>query len=192
MRFVWLLLVCACSATPPPAPAPAPPAPIAEDAPEPSLEDADAKVLAGYQKFTSEGGYYEVMLPAPPEEQYTETERNKVPMHMATLEHGDAVFIVTWAEMPATDFDSAAALQGGVSSLDNSLDPGTVESTPVKVQGHDGFDSRGMKNGAPFFCRMFIVNTRLYQIMAIGKPEAEAQAFIRSFHLTGEPPRPLR
>ncbi len=160
------------------------PPPSAKRTEESPADDASvAASLPGYRKFFSAPGRYEVMFPAPPKETEKALSDNST-LHTALSEkNNDQALSVGWQEL-ADPIGVEAAKNATAGLIDD------VKVTKIKVLGRfDGYEivGRHQKTHTMWRSRLFYAEGRMYQVVTLGLPEGEANAFLRSFKLVSAP-----
>ncbi len=149
---------------------------------------------AEFKELSPTGSGFKVLMPGTPKEM-TPVTATGIQMKTYVARDKDGRYIVTYADMPIPDNESSAQVQ---SRLDDCRD-GQVGSYPggqlasesqIKLSGkYPGRDIRVVEPSKQRYTRshFFIVNKRLYEIIAIGAQSwvdsAETNAFLDSFAL---------
>jgi len=138
-----------------------------------------------YKTFKSDVGKYEIMMPGVPAVT-TSASENGAAVNQALVDGGDTAYIVAVADFPA---GSPLSLDGTRDGIKKGIDNATHKS--VKILGkYDGYEVKGTKvaNGKPvsLISVVFIKARRLYTMVSVGIPDAEAAAWAASFKLTDE------
>jgi hypothetical protein len=143
-------------------------------------------------KFTSEAGGFSVLLPGEPKHQVTEVGAAKEKQHQFMAGSAEGVYIVSYQDNPNLEGsvakDLAAALVVGRDRMIEVFRGKMLESKVMPLaKKRPGLDFRVTIPQAQgeARCRFYMVGTRPYQIIAIGKPEfanaAQAKQVIDSF-----------
>lgn len=143
-----------------------------------------------FKEYTSAVGKYKVQLPGSPKEE----SRNAAgtTLNAAAVQQKDGVYAVVWSDLP---------IQAGESTngrLDRSRDETLANiKAPLKAESMimlDGkYEGRDFQADLPggkglLHARIYLVGTRLYQVMVVGKPtwvsSADSLKFLESFEVT--------
>ena len=127
------------------------------------------------QPVTNAGGKYKVLMPGTPK---TQTQPAAgMTMHVQSYEEGDGAFMVAYVDTPIPENESEAQIQ---SRLDGSRDGALgnisgklVSESQIKLaEKYHGREFRGdiPKLKGVVVARVYLVGSRLYQVMAVGKP----------------------
>lgn len=145
----------------------------------PADDASQSAALVGYRKFSSALGRYEVMFPAPPKETEKALSDHST-LHTALSEkNNDQALSVGWQELA-----DPVGVEGAKNATAGLIDDAKV--TKIKVLGrYDGYEivGRHQKTHTMWRSRLFYAEGRMYQVVTLGLPEAEANAFLRSFKL---------
>lgn len=147
---------------------------------KPATPPKPADPLAGFNKFTSAGGGYEVMMPGTPkeEEQSAPTAAGVMKLHMAMSELPNGAYFAQYTDMGNAPMDLDGAVTGmGITSP-------TVKT--VKVLGkYDAREVEGTKQGVKVFAQIFAIDKKFFTLMTAGITDAaQVRAFWDSFKLT--------
>ena len=166
-----------------------------------------------WREVRSAADAYAVSLPGKPQVVTRDVElplaggAQKVSMTMTSAGVGPTMFAVGVAHLPAgTSRDTAAVTASmayvrdgllrniGVRSAEKETPSALVAPPPATVRGATAFEARGQlaRQGetaqpARLAARIYVVDDRLYQIVAMGRvadlPDHELETFFTSFHL---------
>lgn len=166
-----------------------------------------------WREVRSAAGAYAVSLPGKPQVVTRDVELplavgpQKVSMTMTSAGVGPTMFAVGVAHLPAGVAQDAAAVQTsmdfvragllrniGVASADKESVPPLGSGARGIVRAATSFEARGQLNRAGeapaparLAARIYVVDDRLYQIVAMGRaselPDHEIETFFTSFHL---------
>lgn len=148
---------------------------------KPAEPPKPADPLAGWVKYSSPGGKYELMMPSTPKEEDTQAPTAAGPMtlHMATSITRDGAYFAQYADVAGRPFD----LDGAVSGMGVT----TSSVKEVKVLGkHPGREVEGTKEGVKVFAQIFVVEgKRFVTLMTANISDAtKVRAFWDSFKET--------
>ncbi len=127
------------------------------------------------QPVTSAAGKYKLLMPGSPK---TQTQPAAgMTMHVQSYEEGDGAFMVAYVDTPIPDNESEAQIQsrldgsrdGALSNISGKL----VNESQIKLA--DKYHGREFRGDIPklkgvVVARVYLVGSRLYQVMAVGKP----------------------
>jgi len=166
-----------------------------------------------WREVRSAADVYAVSLPGKPQVVTRDLELplaagpQKVSMTMTSAGVGPTMFAVGVAHLPAGVAQDSAAVQAsltffrdgllrniGVNKVDQESTPGLVAAGSGTVRAATSFEARGRlgRQGEPpeparLAARIYVVDDRLYQIVAMGRvedlPDHEIETFFTSFHL---------
>lgn len=136
------------------------------------------------------GGFKVTMPPKPTEKkQQVKTATGQLNVFLLLADgRNDSVFVVSYCDYPDADSKKGTeqkrldhARDGAVSSARGKL----LKEEAIKLKGHPGREIVIEKNGETVArMRIFLVNRRLYQVMALGNAAPkEAGFFLASFDL---------
>lgn len=153
---------------------------------------------AEFKEYTSAAGNFKVQMPGSPKE---ESQSAKAPtgetmnLNVASVQQKDGVYVVMWSDLPIPAGESEKDIQ---TRLDGSRD-GALRNINGKLTDekkitigdkHPGRDIQAdLPNGkGSLRARIYLVGTRLYQVMVVGTSSwvssADALKFLDSFALT--------
>jgi hypothetical protein len=146
-------------------------------------------------EFKSETGGFSITTPYALKEttQSVDTEAGKIEIHMFSAEQGQQAWMVGYSDYPpeiveASDAEGllGASRDGAVSNVNGEL----VSDAPVSLNEHPGREFTASAQGLSLRARIFLVENRLYQIMAVvpkGQENSEeVDRFLQSFQLIGK------
>lgn len=150
------------------------------------------------QEFRSEAGRFSIMIPATPEEstQTMNTQAGKIDLHMFTAEKGDVGYIVGYSDYPedvVKQSDPENMLDGSRNGAVSNVNGKLVLESKVSLDGNPGreivIDAKtGAGQDATVKARIYLVGSRLYQVMVIGPKgqisSADMDEFLQSFKLS--------
>jgi hypothetical protein len=144
----------------------------------------------------SDGGFSVLMRPQPQyARQVLDTPAGKITAHLYSSDRPDSYFAVGYSDYPIALVlgSSPDALFAGVrDTWVRRIDGKLIVSSPLKLEGKYAgleFTADGKVKDADTFlqARMYLVDQRLYQIIAMGRksafPQAVANRFLTSFKL---------
>jgi hypothetical protein len=167
-----------------------------------------------WREVRSPADAYVVSLPGKPQvvtrdlELPLATGPQKVSMTMTSAGVGPTMFAVGVAHLPGQVAQDTAALQAsmafvrdgllrniGVNSAEKESVPTAGNGAPAAARAASAFEARGQlgrpgeaPERARLAARIYVVDDRLYQIVAMGRaddlPDHEIETFFTSFHLT--------
>ncbi len=167
-----------------------------------------------WREVRSTADAYAIALPGKPQVVTRDVEvpfaagPQKLSMTMTSAGVGGTMFAVGAAQLPPALTRDETAVRGAMAFFRDGLlrnigvkepakesTPGALASRTVTLRGATAFDARGQlgrpgekPSPARLAARIYVVDDRLYQIVAMGSaeelPDAEIETFFTSFHLT--------
>ena len=155
--------------------------PVAAPSPQP----------AEWVKFTSTVGDFSVLIPGTPTYKLrTEpSEHGPYHNHLLTLRDARNVFIIGWADYPASfNFNRQAEIELNRDNFIDGMKAKLLTSQSVIVDGYRGIEFTAETADKIFTSRVYVVGRRPYQIV-IGSPKGEDDSvninrFLNSFKVT--------
>lgn len=197
IAILGAILLAACGGASAPAPT-AQPLATAQPAAatKPAATAAPAPTATSLKLFNSPEGKFSVWLPGDPkvDSQTVDAAGMKIKVTMYTISSGTGAYIAGFNDYPAemmkgTDLQNLldGARDGGLKNINATL----VNETKIDKDGFPGRDITAKANaqGKDYNMRMrvYIVNNRLYQTMALYEPgkmsDADIAQFLNSFTL---------
>jgi hypothetical protein len=138
--------------------------------------------------YSSVAGRFSMSFPGQPtlKEQQFDSAAGKLTINLLTASAGPSTFLASYVDYPPITEDLQAVLDrvrdGAVGSAKATL----IKSTAITLKGYPGREFLTSGEGIVATFRIYLVNNRLYQIGALGPPDAsteEAKAFLNSFDL---------
>ncbi len=178
-------------APPPPTQAAAPPVapPTAPPQTQPPLDDN------AWQPFTSEEGRFTILMPGEPRELFHQNPDNPGNVHVSyQVKREESQFVVAFTTLSQKQDDPAAYLESTVQAALNGMG-GTRESEQdILLDSYMGkaITASAHINGKDMnvLARYYLVEDRLYQMLAMGDKEsvsmADLEKFVTSFQRTTE------
>jgi hypothetical protein len=157
----------------------------------PLLVGAVQDLPEGWQSYSSKDGKFKVALPGKPMEkkQTVKTAKDPIYVHMVLADgRNDSNFVVSYTDYPEADQKKSVikkrldqARDGAVSSSGGAV----KEERGITLKTHPGRHIVIEKDGDIIArMRLFVVNRRLYQVMALGAaPAKDVELFLSSFEL---------
>jgi hypothetical protein len=146
-------------------------------------------------EFKSETGGFSIATPYSLKEttQSVDTAAGKVETHMFRAEQGQEAWVVAYSELPVEIVQASdprgmleASRDGAVANINGEL----VSDAPISLNEYPGREFTASAQGLSLRARMFLVENRLYQIMAVVPKDKENSKeiddFLQSFQLTGK------
>jgi hypothetical protein len=141
------------------------------------VQASEPQAVAELTEFTSAAGKFSVLLPGKPMSQKVPIGENEV-QHQFGVDSPNGAYIVSYQDNPNLKGSSpeqlAKALESGRERMLQIFKGDLLEtqSTPL-AKKHPGLSFRLTmpQAGGEANCRLYMVGTRLYQVMAIGKPD---------------------
>ncbi len=154
------------------------------------LWTAAATAADRWTYFADPAGAFTVAVPADPVEGHSTSpgaDGKPIDMTSYAIERGDGALAVVISDLSRVT-DNGHLLEDGVANIKASAAGGFSDAS-IKVDGHPGHDVHFTdKNGVKFEDRMFLLGTKLYQMMAVLAPgntaedAATAKRFLESIH----------
>jgi hypothetical protein len=151
-----------------------------------------------FKEFRSDEGRFSVQLPGVPREETRETKNGK--LHLYTVEFSHGVYSVQWIDLPDAKDESGDMLEqrlaserdAGVKAVDGKVIADKAIKLADKFPGRDFTadvsvaSTQGQLRG-----RLFLVDGRLFNVLAVGKKpfleSADTTKFFDSFGLLAKP-----
>ncbi len=139
------------------------------------------------QSYLLETADFRLKFPRKPElsEAPTPTPAGEVIQHKYVAQAPSLATVFIWVDYPGK-VDSKKALEGakaGIGGGENKI----LSAKPIKSGRHPGYDLVIESKGQKLLARLYMVNNRLYQALAIAQPDRgedeNARAFVNSFEL---------
>src|SRR5262245_25157841 len=144
------------------------------------------------KEFTSASGKFKVMMPGSPKEMNQSAAG--IQFKMYAIEEKNGAIMVGYADMPIPAGEGAqeiqtrldAAVQGMVGNVGANLE----NKSNITLSGHPGREVKAdlPKQNGVMRARIYLVGTRLYQLIVVGKSmwtnSDGATKFLESFQLT--------
>lgn len=152
----------------------------------------DSSSLSSFSEFISKEGKFKASFPGKPKEQTQSALGMKFKMFL--VEEKDGVFGVAYFDLPggnspnANQVDSILtnARKGMLQNMNGTL----IKEDRITLQGkYPGREIRAdvPSKGAEMYCSTYLVNSRIYQVLILGKTEwlnsDKARKFLNSFAL---------
>ncbi|MBD2000207.1 hypothetical protein H6G00_26970 [Leptolyngbya sp. FACHB-541] len=150
---------------------------------------------ASWQVFSPSAGGFSVSMPGQPTERLVQEF-----LHMFSVEHDGRIYAVGYAELDQERLN--AALQENPDGFWNGIRRGLLQDGEADLTGDrpislNGYTGREIEyedaDGLTGKVRVFVVNQRLYQVMAVEVADGsdiedseEAEAFLESFQLLAQ------
>ncbi len=145
------------------------------------VQASEPQAIAELTEFTSAAGKFSVLLPGEPMYEKTQLGGSSEVQHQYKIGGADGVYLISFQENPNLKGNSpeqlAAALESGRDRLVQVFQGEVVESKSIPLaKKHPGLSFRVTipQAGGEARCRFYMVGTRLYQVMALGKPNFAA------------------
>lgn len=166
------------------------------------LPVVEAEAGSGWHEFTSEAGNFSVLFPVEPQEQVQAAPNAVVEteVHLFMADMGAAAYLVAYNDLPAAvtpDGVGNEIIEASFDSLRETFLAGfdgsaTGEET-ISLAGYPGrqinfnVSDQVLPGGGYGIVQVYAVDTRLYQVAALGTPDAlsndDIEAFLSSFAL---------
>lgn len=144
---------------------------------------------AGWIKYSSAEGRFSILLPSQPKtsEQSVDSAVGQMTNHVFLSQTGSAAFALSYADYPQNDADPQKVLDevraGALKGINGQL----ISVKNITHKGYPGREFQASVEGALYSSRIFLVKTRLYQMVCVA-PAAQLSneqinAFLTSFDL---------
>jgi hypothetical protein len=151
-----------------------------------------------FKEFSPDGKFKVLMQGAPREDtQFATGGEGQMGAFVKswTVEQGDGAYSVSVTDLPGPHRpESDPVLDGAVRGLSTGVGGTVTSNSKVTLAGKypgRAFEGTVPKKSGVMQARIYLVNDRLYQLLAIGKKSfidsAEAARFLDSFQLLGDP-----
>jgi hypothetical protein len=148
-----------------------------------------AQPPAGWINYSSTAGRFSVHLPGQPkaQEQPVDTAAGKLTNHVLMVQKGSAAFAISYADYPQDVANPQEVLdnvrQGAINGIKGTL----ISGKNIMHKGYPGREFRATVQGGVYTSRIFLVHSRLYQ-MVVAVPTAQSNTadvnrFLTSFDL---------
>jgi hypothetical protein len=152
--------------------------------------------MPAFQDFSPEGGKFQIKMPGTPKEETRDTRNGKLHLYTAEFTHG--AYSVQWIDLPAAAQEDEKQLRrrldaerdAGVKEVNGKLVTDTEVKLDDKYPGRDFtavVDTAKYPKDGQIHCRLYLVNGRLYQLLAVGTKafleQADTARFFDSFRL---------
>ncbi len=127
-------------------------------------------------------GRFSISMPAKPvkSEQLIDTESGKLTNNVFLAQTGNGAFLVSYVDH-AVPQDPQKALgrvrDGAVNGIKGTL----VSSTSISHKGFPGLEFQASAQGSVYTSRIYLVNSRLYQIVVVAQPKSEGSKEINRY-----------
>lgn len=142
-------------------------------------------------RYSSTPGRFVLLMPAEPRvtEQGVETAVGKLSNNVFLSLTQSAAFVISYADLPP-DFNPKGLLdnvrQGAIDGIKGTL----ISSSNIKHKGHPGREFQASSEGGIYTSKIFLVKTRIYQLVVVAQPgkvsDADVHRFLNSFDLKTE------
>ena len=144
-----------------------------------------------WKEYVYEADGFAISMPQEPvlSKSSVDTKAGPVEMHNYMVELGqDAALLVSMADYGSSmqNADPKAVLQGGKEGAMRNTNSHLISERPLTLQGYPGLGIETENDTMHFSARFYMVNTRLYQTVAvtsIGKPYTGTNRFHESLRL---------
>ena len=139
--------------------------------------------------YSSAAGRFGVLMPAEPRvtEQGLEIGAGKLVNNVFLALTQFAVFSVSYADFPPKTSKSKSLLDNVRKGVINGIKGTLISSSNISHKGHSGREFQASSDSGVYTSRIFLVNSRLYQLVVVavpGKVSAEdVHRFLNSFDL---------
>lgn len=164
-------------------------APVAARAESPGASMVAVSAPGNWQSVTSESGLFSVEMPQPPSEQTRQTEISGQPKTWTLLEaqSGDEVYAVAYLDLSRSDLQTGA--RGTLRSLRDAvlsqvgLQAFDLNGRRISLNGYPGREYVGIQGNQVAAVRLYLVNERLYGLVAKSDDIAQINQFFTSFQV---------
>jgi hypothetical protein len=144
----------------------------------------------GWVKFSSEAGHFSILMPVKPTESKQDVATKLGPMvnnvFMAVTPAGHA-YALSYADYPANNVDPQETLDKVRDGAVNGIKGQLVKSTNITHKSYPGREFQATVGDGLYTSRVYLVGTRLYQMVAMGPKDrisaADINRFLTSFEL---------
>jgi len=152
------------------------------------LDPGDVTTTVKWTTYSSAPGRFSMLFPGQPtlKEQPVDSAAGKLTNNILMASSGSSAFLASYADYPLVNDDLQAILDrvrdGAVSGIKGTL----IKSTPITHKGYPGREFQASGEGLLATFRIYVVNNRLYQMVAVYPPGAsteEVKDFLNSFDL---------
>jgi hypothetical protein len=155
---------------------------------QPQVNPGDITTTVIWTRYSSTAGRFSILFPGQPtlKQQPVDSAVGKLTNNILLASTGAAVFLASYADYPVVNDDPQAVLDRVRDGAVNGVKGTLIKSTAITHKGFPGreFQASGEVMLATF--RIYLVNNRLYQTVAVGPPGAVSEAakdFLNSFDL---------
>jgi hypothetical protein len=130
---------------------------------------------SGWVKFTSDQGYFSVMMPVIPEDK-TETKpsaHGPYTTHLFVVKHATTVYLIGWVDYdPSFNFNRQAELEANRDNFVTGVEAKLISSRPTVIDGYSALEFTAETADRVFKSRVYMVGRRPYQIV-VGSPKGQ-------------------
>ena len=159
-----------------------PPAPSNTPPPRNAIDSA------GWVRFTSDDGYFSVLMPERPtdKKETTQSAHGPYTTHLFIVRDTTSVYLIGWVDYdPSFDFNKQAELEANRDNFVKGISARLISSRPTTIDGYSALEFIAETDDRVFKSRVYMVGRRPYQIV-IGSPKgqddtANVHKFFNSF-----------
>lgn len=152
---------------------------------------------AEFKEFTSAAGKYKAEMPGKPKEETQNTpspDGRQIALNVASVQQKDGVYVVMYSDLPIPAGESDAKIQerldgsreGALKNINGKLTKETKITLADKYPGRD-IEAELPGGKGSLRVKIYMVGTRLYQVMVVGTAtwvaSADSARFLDSFAL---------